>query len=162
MDVFFRQTWVDRRLMYEGPIEILRLNNLMVTKVWTPDTFFRNGKKSVAHNMTAPNKLFRIMKNGTILYTMRQSSALGNTNGSNRVPSCTFLLRALGQSDVADDDDDVAGSGAVSHICDEMSIILYFIVCLKFAVWKIKAVENTVATSQCNTEIYDLEQTHPC
>ncbi|XP_030649525.1 gamma-aminobutyric acid receptor subunit alpha-4 [Chanos chanos] len=71
MDVFFRQTWVDRRLKYEGPIEILRLNNLMVTKVWTPDTFFRNGKRSVAHNMTAPNKLFRIMKNGTILYTMR-------------------------------------------------------------------------------------------
>ncbi|XP_066505070.1 gamma-aminobutyric acid receptor subunit alpha-4 isoform X2 [Hoplias malabaricus] len=71
MDVFFRQTWVDQRLQYEGPIEILRLNNLMVTKVWTPDTFFRNGKRSVAHNMTAPNKLFRIMKNGTILYTMR-------------------------------------------------------------------------------------------
>ncbi|XP_056456478.1 gamma-aminobutyric acid receptor subunit alpha-4 [Gadus chalcogrammus] len=71
MDVFFRQTWVDRRLTYEGPVEILRLNNLMVTKVWTPDTFFRNGKRSVAHNMTAPNKLFRIMKNGTILYTMR-------------------------------------------------------------------------------------------
>ncbi|XP_042326628.1 gamma-aminobutyric acid receptor subunit alpha-4 [Sceloporus undulatus] len=71
MDVFFRQTWVDKRLKYDGPIEILRLNNLMVTKVWTPDTFFRNGKKSVAHNMTAPNKLFRIMRNGTILYTMR-------------------------------------------------------------------------------------------
>nr|XP_012962826.3 gamma-aminobutyric acid receptor subunit alpha-4 isoform X2 [Anas platyrhynchos]XP_027312945.2 gamma-aminobutyric acid receptor subunit alpha-4 isoform X2 [Anas platyrhynchos] len=71
MDVFFRQTWVDKRLKYDGPIEILRLNNLMVSKVWTPDTFFRNGKKSVAHNMTAPNKLFRIMRNGTILYTMR-------------------------------------------------------------------------------------------
>ncbi|XP_076877926.1 gamma-aminobutyric acid receptor subunit alpha-4 isoform X2 [Brachyhypopomus gauderio] len=64
-------TWIDRRLRYEGPVEILRLNNLMVTKVWTPDTFFRNGKRSVAHNMTAPNKLFRIMRNGTILYTMR-------------------------------------------------------------------------------------------
>uniref|UniRef100_A0A4W5M0M1 Gamma-aminobutyric acid type A receptor subunit alpha4 n=1 Tax=Hucho hucho TaxID=62062 RepID=A0A4W5M0M1_9TELE len=71
MDVFFRQTWMDRRLRYEGPIEILRLNNMMVSNVWTPDTFFRNGKKSVAHNMTAPNRLFRIMKNGTILYTMR-------------------------------------------------------------------------------------------
>ncbi|XP_052005789.1 gamma-aminobutyric acid receptor subunit alpha-4-like [Xyrauchen texanus] len=71
MDVFFRQTWVDKRLQYDGPVEILRLNNLMVTKVWTPDTFFRNGKRSVAHNMTAPNRLFRIMKNGTILYTMR-------------------------------------------------------------------------------------------
>ncbi|XP_060747002.1 gamma-aminobutyric acid receptor subunit alpha-6 [Tachysurus vachellii] len=71
MDVFFRQTWIDERLRFEGPIEILRLNNLMVSKIWTPDTFFRNGKRSIAHNMTTPNKLFRIMQNGTILYTMR-------------------------------------------------------------------------------------------
>uniref|UniRef100_A0A8C7L6E0 Gamma-aminobutyric acid type A receptor subunit alpha6 n=1 Tax=Oncorhynchus kisutch TaxID=8019 RepID=A0A8C7L6E0_ONCKI len=71
MDVFFRQTWIDERLKFEGPIEILRLNNLMVSKIWTPDTFFRNGKRSISHNMTTPNKLFRIMQNGTILYTMR-------------------------------------------------------------------------------------------
>ncbi|XP_062868132.1 gamma-aminobutyric acid receptor subunit alpha-6 [Trichomycterus rosablanca] len=71
MDVFFRQTWIDERLRFQGPIEILRLNNLMVSKIWTPDTFFRNGKRSIAHNMTTPNKLFRIMQNGTILYTMR-------------------------------------------------------------------------------------------
>ncbi|XP_053320697.1 gamma-aminobutyric acid receptor subunit alpha-6 [Spea bombifrons] len=71
MDVFFRQTWIDERLKFDGPTEILRLNNLMVSKIWTPDTFFRNGKKSISHNMTTPNKLFRIMQNGTILYTMR-------------------------------------------------------------------------------------------
>nr|XP_055036601.1 gamma-aminobutyric acid receptor subunit alpha-6 isoform X1 [Misgurnus anguillicaudatus] len=71
MDVFFRQTWIDDRLKFEGPIEILRLNNLMVSKIWTPDTFFRNGKRSISHNMTTPNKLFRIMQNGTVLYTMR-------------------------------------------------------------------------------------------
>ncbi|XP_028573247.1 gamma-aminobutyric acid receptor subunit alpha-6 isoform X2 [Podarcis muralis] len=71
MDVFFRQMWIDERLKFGGPTEILRLNNLMVSKIWTPDTFFRNGKKSIAHNMTTPNKLFRIMQNGTILYTMR-------------------------------------------------------------------------------------------
>ncbi|XP_051487052.1 gamma-aminobutyric acid receptor subunit alpha-6 isoform X2 [Apus apus] len=71
MDVFFRQTWTDERLKFSGPTEILSLNNLMVSKIWTPDTFFRNGKKSIAHNMTTPNKLFRIMQNGTILYTMR-------------------------------------------------------------------------------------------
>ncbi|XP_026310204.1 gamma-aminobutyric acid receptor subunit alpha-6 isoform X1 [Piliocolobus tephrosceles] len=71
MDVFFRQTWTDERLKFRGPTEILSLNNLMVSKIWTPDTFFRNGKKSIAHNMTTPNKLFRIMQNGTILYTMR-------------------------------------------------------------------------------------------
>ncbi|XP_041122795.1 gamma-aminobutyric acid receptor subunit alpha-6-like isoform X1 [Polyodon spathula] len=71
MDVFFRQTWVDERLKFDGSIEILRINNVMVSKIWTPDTFFRNGKKSIAHNMTTPNKLFRIMQNGTVLYTMR-------------------------------------------------------------------------------------------
>ncbi|GAB1295946.1 Gamma-aminobutyric acid receptor subunit alpha-6 [Apodemus speciosus] len=71
MDVFFRQTWTDERLKFKGPAEILSLNNMMVSKIWTPDTFFRNGKKSIAHNMTTPNKLFRLMQNGTILYTMR-------------------------------------------------------------------------------------------
>uniref|UniRef100_A0A3B5LGW1 Gamma-aminobutyric acid type A receptor subunit alpha6a n=1 Tax=Xiphophorus couchianus TaxID=32473 RepID=A0A3B5LGW1_9TELE len=71
MDMFFRQMWVDERLKFEGPIEILRLNNRMVDKIWTPDAFFRNSKKSISHNMTTPNKLFRIMQNGTVLYTMR-------------------------------------------------------------------------------------------
>lgn len=50
---------------------VLRLNNLMASKIWTPDTFFHNGKKSVAHNMTMPNKLLRITEDGTLLYTMR-------------------------------------------------------------------------------------------
>ncbi|KAJ7991048.1 hypothetical protein DPEC_G00293200 [Dallia pectoralis] len=71
VDVFFRQSWVDERLKFNGPMNILRLNNLMASKIWTPDTFFHNGKKSVAHNMTMPNKLLRIMDNGTLLYTMR-------------------------------------------------------------------------------------------
>ncbi|XP_017279656.1 gamma-aminobutyric acid receptor subunit alpha-6a [Kryptolebias marmoratus] len=71
MDMFFRQMWVDERLKFDGPTEILRLNNKMVEKIWTPDTFFRNSRKSISHNMTTPNKLFRIMQNGTVLYTMR-------------------------------------------------------------------------------------------
>ncbi|MGH0149709.1 UNVERIFIED_CONTAM: hypothetical protein FKN15_043038 [Acipenser sinensis] len=57
-----------------GPVsdhDMLRLNNLMASKIWTPDTFFHNGKKSVAHNMTMPNKLLRITEDGTLLYTMR-------------------------------------------------------------------------------------------
>ncbi|GAA6086421.1 gamma-aminobutyric acid receptor subunit alpha-6a, partial [Tachysurus ichikawai] len=71
MDMFFRQLWVDDRLAFKGPIEILRLNNRMLEKIWIPDTFFHNSKKSLAHNMTTPNKMFRIMQNGTIFYTMR-------------------------------------------------------------------------------------------
>ncbi|XP_029297864.1 gamma-aminobutyric acid receptor subunit alpha-6a [Cottoperca gobio] len=75
MDMFFRQMWVDERLKFEGPTEILRLNNRMVDKIWTPDTFFRNSKKAISHNTTTPNKLFRIMQNGTVLYTMRLTIA---------------------------------------------------------------------------------------
>uniref|UniRef100_A0A3Q2U711 Gamma-aminobutyric acid receptor subunit alpha-2-like n=1 Tax=Fundulus heteroclitus TaxID=8078 RepID=A0A3Q2U711_FUNHE len=71
IDVFFRQSWRDERLTFHGPMNILPLNNLMASKIWTPDTFFHNGKKSVAHNMTMPNKLLRIKDDGTLLYTMR-------------------------------------------------------------------------------------------
>ncbi|OXB61956.1 hypothetical protein ASZ78_016898 [Callipepla squamata] len=70
IDVFFRQSWKDERLKFKGPMTVLRLNNLMASKIWTPDTFFHNGKKSVAHNMTMPNKLLRITEDGTLLYTM--------------------------------------------------------------------------------------------
>ncbi|XP_034008230.1 gamma-aminobutyric acid receptor subunit alpha-3 isoform X2 [Trematomus bernacchii] len=71
IDVFFRQSWMDERLKFEGPMHVLPLNNLLASKIWTPDTFFHNGKKSVAHNMTTPNKLLRLVDNGTLLYTMR-------------------------------------------------------------------------------------------
>ena len=70
MDMFFRQTWMDERLKFEGP-PILRLNNMMVDKIWTPDTFFRNSKRSLAHNMTTPNKMFRIKQDGTVVHSMR-------------------------------------------------------------------------------------------
>ncbi|XP_019729413.1 gamma-aminobutyric acid receptor subunit alpha-5-like [Hippocampus comes] len=71
IDVFFRQTWKDERLCFKGPMEKLSLNNLLASNIWTPDTFFLNGKKSIAHNMTTPNKLLRLTDDGTLLYTMR-------------------------------------------------------------------------------------------
>lgn len=52
-------------------MEMLPLNNLLASNIWTPDTFFLNGKKSIAHNMTTPNKLLRLKDDGTLLYTMR-------------------------------------------------------------------------------------------
>ncbi|XP_006010163.2 gamma-aminobutyric acid receptor subunit alpha-5 [Latimeria chalumnae] len=71
IDVFFRQSWKDERLKFKGPMQRLPLNNLLASKIWTPDTFFLNGKKSIAHNMTTPNKLLRLKDDGTLLYTMR-------------------------------------------------------------------------------------------
>ncbi|XP_018105297.1 gamma-aminobutyric acid receptor subunit alpha-5 [Xenopus laevis] len=71
IDVFFRQSWKDERLCFQGPMPRLPLNNLLASKIWTPDTFFHNGKKSIAHNITTPNKLLRLEDDGTLLYTMR-------------------------------------------------------------------------------------------
>ncbi|XP_028856756.1 gamma-aminobutyric acid receptor subunit alpha-5 [Denticeps clupeoides] len=71
IDVFFRQSWKDERLRFKGPMDKLPLNNLLASNIWTPDTFFLNGKKSIAHNMTTPNKLLRLQDDGTLLYTMR-------------------------------------------------------------------------------------------
>ncbi|XP_061745800.1 gamma-aminobutyric acid receptor subunit alpha-5-like isoform X2 [Nerophis ophidion] len=71
IDVSFHQSWKDERLRFKGPMAILRLNNLLASNIWTPDTFFLNGKKSIAHNMTTPNKLLRLTKDGTLIYTMR-------------------------------------------------------------------------------------------
>ncbi|XP_038673565.1 gamma-aminobutyric acid receptor subunit alpha-5 [Scyliorhinus canicula] len=71
IDVFFRQSWKDERLKFKGPMQLLSLNNMLASKIWTPDTFFHNGKKSIAHNMTTPNKLLRLVDDGTLLYTMR-------------------------------------------------------------------------------------------
>lgn len=71
IDVFFRQSWKDERLRFQGPMGMLPLNNLLASNIWTPDTFFLNGKKSIAHNMTTPNKLLRLQDDGTLLYTMR-------------------------------------------------------------------------------------------
>nr|8BEJ_A Chain A, Gamma-aminobutyric acid receptor subunit alpha-5 [Homo sapiens]8BEJ_B Chain B, Gamma-aminobutyric acid receptor subunit alpha-5 [Homo sapiens]8BEJ_C Chain C, Gamma-aminobutyric acid receptor subunit alpha-5 [Homo sapiens]8BEJ_D Chain D, Gamma-aminobutyric acid receptor subunit alpha-5 [Homo sapiens]8BEJ_E Chain E, Gamma-aminobutyric acid receptor subunit alpha-5 [Homo sapiens]8BHA_A Chain A, Gamma-aminobutyric acid receptor subunit alpha-5 [Homo sapiens]8BHA_B Chain B, Gamma-amino len=71
IDIFFAQTWKDERLRFKGPMQRLPLNNLLASKIWTPDTFFHNGKKSFAHWMTTPNRMLRIWNDGRVLYTLR-------------------------------------------------------------------------------------------
>ncbi|XP_046438614.1 gamma-aminobutyric acid receptor alpha-like isoform X1 [Daphnia pulex] len=71
MDCYFRQSWQDRRLSFNGPIETLSLSIKMLEGIWKPDTFIYNGKKSYLHTITTPNKLLRINKDGSILYSVR-------------------------------------------------------------------------------------------
>ena len=71
MDAYFRQTWIDKRLTFNGTHEMMAVQIKLLEKIWKPDTFFYNGHGSYLHTTTSPNKLLRIMKNGTILYSMR-------------------------------------------------------------------------------------------
>ncbi|XP_043236483.1 gamma-aminobutyric acid receptor subunit alpha-6-like [Amphibalanus amphitrite] len=72
LDCYFRQIWFDKRLQFNSTdVDILSMNWLFLEKVWKPDTFFLNGKKSYLHKITVPNKFLRIKKNGQLTYSMR-------------------------------------------------------------------------------------------
>ena len=43
------------------------------TKVWMPDSFFRNEKNGKFHNIIQPNLYVRIYPNGDVLYSIRVS-----------------------------------------------------------------------------------------
>ncbi|KAM6968599.1 gamma-aminobutyric acid receptor subunit gamma-1 [Tautogolabrus adspersus] len=71
IDIFFAQTWYDSRLKFNSTMKVLMLNSNMVGKIWIPDTFFRNSRKSDAHWITTPNRLLRLWSNGRVMYTLR-------------------------------------------------------------------------------------------
>ncbi|XP_014679767.1 PREDICTED: gamma-aminobutyric acid receptor alpha-like [Priapulus caudatus] len=65
MDCYFRQRWQDKRLAFEHLPGAENLADLpvairMLDRIWKPDTYFYNGKKSYIHTVTTPNKFFRI------------------------------------------------------------------------------------------------------
>ena len=70
MDCYFRQSWVDRRLAFSGQ-KNLALSIEMLRKIWKPDTYIFNGRKSYLHTITTPNKFMRLFPNGRVLYSQR-------------------------------------------------------------------------------------------
>nr|QQH14658.1 putative cys-loop ligand-gated anion channel subunit [Periplaneta americana] len=72
MDCYFRQNWYDRRLVFNFPgLDEFSLSWLFLDRVWKPDTFFMNGKKSYLHRITVPNKFLRLRNDGFLTYSMR-------------------------------------------------------------------------------------------
>lgn len=71
MDCYFRQSWVDRRLAFQGGKETLALSISMLARIWKPDTYFYNGKHSYLHTITSPNKFVRLYQDGRVLYSSR-------------------------------------------------------------------------------------------
>ncbi|SPP76489.1 gamma-aminobutyric acid receptor alpha-like [Drosophila guanche] len=77
MDCYFRQSWVDKRLAFEGAQDTLALSVSMLKRIWKPDTYFYNGKQSYLHTITTPNKFVRIYQNGRVLYSSRLTIKAG-------------------------------------------------------------------------------------
>ena len=63
---------MDERLKYNATgITELALNWAFLAKIWVPDTYFVNGKKSYLHKITVPNRFVRISPEGRISYSQR-------------------------------------------------------------------------------------------
>ncbi|XP_064482180.1 gamma-aminobutyric acid receptor subunit alpha-3-like isoform X2 [Ornithodoros turicata] len=71
MDCYFRQSWYDRRLQFQSDIKLLAVSWQFLERVWTPDTYFFNGKESYLHKVTVPNKFVRLGYDGHLMYSMR-------------------------------------------------------------------------------------------
>ncbi|KAI3388292.1 hypothetical protein SNEBB_003982 [Seison nebaliae] len=71
MDCYMRQTWTDPRLAFDGPEDELSVSIRLLEQIWRPDTFIHNGLGSYIHTIPQPNKLIRLRRNGTIVYSMR-------------------------------------------------------------------------------------------
>jgi len=72
LDCYFRQSWLDKRLSYNtSGLNELALNWKFLEKIWVPDTFFVNGKKSFLHAITVPNRFVRITPDGQVSYSQR-------------------------------------------------------------------------------------------
>ncbi|XP_077984867.1 gamma-aminobutyric acid receptor subunit beta-like [Glandiceps talaboti] len=70
LDFYFRQIWIDNRLSFDWADD-LYLNSEVLSKLWLPDTYFVNEKKSYFHTITTHNSLIRISPSGKVLYSTR-------------------------------------------------------------------------------------------
>ena len=72
IQITFRQQWNDNRLAFHdmgGKIKYLTMTER--SKVWMPDTFFRNEKDAKFHEIIQPNLYVRVFPNGDVLYSIR-------------------------------------------------------------------------------------------
>ncbi|XP_025088016.1 LOW QUALITY PROTEIN: glycine receptor subunit alpha-4-like [Pomacea canaliculata] len=102
LNMYLRQRWIDPRLQFvnHSRSEWLELDTKIMQKVWVPDTFFRNEKKGAFHDVTVPNRLMHLYRNGTIYYSMRLSVTLSCHMSLQKYPldsqKCPILIASYG------------------------------------------------------------------
>ncbi|XP_016069563.1 PREDICTED: LOW QUALITY PROTEIN: gamma-aminobutyric acid receptor subunit epsilon-like [Miniopterus natalensis] len=77
IDITLCQTWYDELFINNGSFENLVLNGNMVSQLWNPDSFFRNSKWTLVYEITMPNQVVHIHKDGKALYTIRVTTDTG-------------------------------------------------------------------------------------
>ncbi|XP_029558591.1 glycine receptor subunit alpha-2-like [Salmo trutta] len=101
VNIFLRQKWRDPRLAYSKyPDSSLDLDPSMLDSIWKPDLFFANEKGANFHDVTTDNKLLRVFKDGTVLYSIRLTLILSCPMDLKNFPMdmqiCTMQLESFG------------------------------------------------------------------
>nr|CAB3248026.1 gamma-aminobutyric acid receptor subunit beta-3-like [Phallusia mammillata] len=100
LTLYFHQQWLDSRLAFTGIPMNLTLDNNVVDKIWVPDTYFVNDKKSYIHTITRKNRMLRINPDGTVFYGLRVTTDLACMMNLRRYPldeqNCTLEIESYG------------------------------------------------------------------
>ena len=74
VNIYLHQSWRDPRLQFvplDGNMLQIKLDESYWSKLWLPDTFFRNEKRASYHDVTVANKLLRINATGHVWYATK-------------------------------------------------------------------------------------------
>jgi gamma-aminobutyric acid receptor subunit alpha len=69
--LFYLLEWKDPRLAFKAPYKQIALSIKMLEQIWKPDTYFFNDKESYLHKIPTTNRLLRLSRDGSILYSSR-------------------------------------------------------------------------------------------
>ena len=76
MQVYFRQTWRDPRLAFDGlnltEKEYIKFSpDFISSKMWLPDGYFDNEKEGKVHTIMRTNEYFRLHRDGSVYFSTR-------------------------------------------------------------------------------------------
>ncbi|XP_023338885.1 gamma-aminobutyric acid receptor subunit beta-like [Eurytemora carolleeae] len=90
--------WENKGITWEN--KVLTLSGDFAEKIWVPDTFFANDKKSFLHDVTEQNKMVRLHGDGAITYGMRFTTTLACMMDLHHYPldrqNCTVEIESYG------------------------------------------------------------------
>lgn len=69
--MYLRQHWRDERLAYDSAYGNVSVDGRLADRIWVPDTYLVNDKRSLVHDVTVKNRLLRFHHDGTIMYGIR-------------------------------------------------------------------------------------------
>ncbi|CAI9735908.1 glycine receptor subunit alpha-2-like isoform X1 [Octopus vulgaris] len=102
--ILLRQLWHDPRLNYTrmSSLSRLEMDSSRINNFWVPDLFFSNEKKGSFHDVTKPNRMLLIYRNGTVFYSIRLSLTLSCYMRLERYPMddqiCSMVMESYSYS----------------------------------------------------------------